>query len=178
MQITPTTSANNSLSGNSATSGRNSVRAEDFYSLLIAQLQQQDPLKPTDNQAVLEQVSMIRQLESTEALNKTLGGIARQQELGALSSLIGRWVIGQAAPGAGSQTAAAGVVVGVRFAADGRAVLQLHNGQELAADRVREVRMLDASDAASPDGDEGASASTARTRSLTQRVADMMSQAS
>lgn len=178
MQITPTTGAFTGLSGNSATSGRNSVRAEDFYSLLIAQLQQQDPLKPTDNQAVLQQVSMIRQLESTEALNRTLGGIARQQELGALSGLIGRWVVGQAAPGAGGQAAAAGVVVGVTFSADGKAVLQLHNGQELAADRVREVRMLDVSDAAPPGGDDESNASAARTRSLTQRVADMMNQAS
>src|SRR5262245_38864961 len=106
--------------------GRDSVKTEDFYKLLIAQLQSQDPLKPADNQAILQQVSMIRQLESSDQLNKTLGGLSADQRLGTTASLIGKYVIGSSDTAGGDGSPIAGVVVGVSYS-QGNAILQLHN---------------------------------------------------
>jgi len=134
---------NPSSASSSGTTGRNSVNAQDFYKLLITQLQSQDPLKPADNQAILQQVSMIKQLESSDNLSKTLGGMSTDQRLGSTSSLIGKYVTGTADTAGGDSTRIEGVVVAVSYSSDGQAMLELHNGQRLPADKVEAVTLVE-----------------------------------
>lgn len=119
------------------------INPNDFFRLLVAQLQQQDPLKPTDNQAILQQMSMIRQLQSSTDLQGTLSSLATQQRMGTTASLIGKYVIGTADTAGGGQTPTQGVVVGVSYMADGRTLLELHDGRQLPADKVETITLVD-----------------------------------
>lgn len=142
-----TTSINpTSLVGTPAVSGGrrfDDLKSEDFFGLLIAQLQNQDPMKPTDNQQLLQQMSMIRQMEQSTTLNKSLEALAGEQRFGATSGLIGQYVAGTVTDSAGEEVTVQGLVLGVTFERDGAAVLQLHNGKSLPANKVDEVTVVE-----------------------------------
>jgi len=123
--------------------GFSDLKSEDFFGLLIAQLQNQDPLKPTDNQQLLQQMSMIRQMEQTTTMNKSLDALAHEQRFGATAGLIGQYVWGTVQDSAGKDVDVSGLVVGVRFDKDGNALLDLHNGKSLPASKVDEVTVVD-----------------------------------
>jgi flagellar basal-body rod modification protein FlgD len=132
--------------------GRNlaDMKPEDFFALLIAQLQTQDPMEPLSNSEIVQQISMVRDLESTTKLNNTLdelatmqAALAGQQRFGAASSLIGSYVEGLVTDEQGNSRFTAGVVTGVRFTEDGTPVLQLHDGEELEMAYVNQVTSVD-----------------------------------
>jgi flagellar basal-body rod modification protein FlgD len=85
-----TTSAANSLQGN----GLNDVDLNQFLNLMITDLQNQDPLNPTDNAALLQQVGELRSISSSDQLVSTLKSFSSTQELTTASSLIGKSVKG------------------------------------------------------------------------------------
>ena len=90
---TSTTSAStaaNSLKGN----GLNDVDLNDFLKLMLTQLQNQDPLSPTDNAALMQQVGQLRSISSNDQLVTTLKGFSNTQELTTASSLIGKTIKG------------------------------------------------------------------------------------
>ncbi len=66
---------------------------EDFFALLVAQLENQDPLKPQDNTEFVTQMAQFTQLDSTQALQSSFEEfVATQQSNQALqaSALVGR----------------------------------------------------------------------------------------
>jgi len=65
-----------------------------FLSMMIAELQNQDPLNPMDNAQLLQQVSQIREIESNLRLVNTLESLVRSQNLASGTNLIGRMVKG------------------------------------------------------------------------------------
>lgn len=87
---TSTSSAANSLQGN----GLNDVDLNQFLNLMITDLQNQDPLNPTDNAALLQQVGELRSISSSDQLVATLKSFSSTQELTTASSLIGKNVQG------------------------------------------------------------------------------------
>ncbi len=68
------------------------VNLDDFLKLLITELQNQDPLNPTDNDKILEQISQIRSIESTSKLSDTLDAVRLGQSLSSASTLIDRQI--------------------------------------------------------------------------------------
>jgi flagellar basal-body rod modification protein FlgD len=101
---------------------------EAFMKLLVTQLQNQDPLEPTQNQEFVAQLATFSSLEQLEQLNdNTVAGIALSQsnallaQLTQSSALIGKSV-GWADPQTGA--AASGTVDSVRII-DGLAVLKV-----------------------------------------------------
>lgn len=92
--IQPTTSsastAANSLKGN----GLNDIDLTQFLNLMLTELQNQDPLNPTDNAALLQQVGELRGISSNDQLVTTLKGFSNTQELTTASGLIGKTVKG------------------------------------------------------------------------------------
>ena len=62
----------------------------DFVNLIIAELQNQDPLNPLDNSEMLNQLSQIREIDSTTKLSETLDSVLLGQNLAMGSSLIGK----------------------------------------------------------------------------------------
>jgi flagellar basal-body rod modification protein FlgD len=74
----------------------NDLGTEGFLKLLINELQNQDPLNPMDNAAMVQQIGEIRQISATDSLTETLGSLSNNQELVTASGLIGQTVTGLA----------------------------------------------------------------------------------
>jgi flagellar basal-body rod modification protein FlgD len=76
---------------------KNEAGAEDrFLKLLVAQMQNQDPLNPMDNAQVTSQMAQIQSVNGLEKLNRSVEGLGTQfAQLSALqgASLVGRDVI-------------------------------------------------------------------------------------
>jgi flagellar basal-body rod modification protein FlgD len=70
------------------------VESGDFLKLLITQLQNQDPLNPTDNSDMLNQISQIRNIEATSELSSTLQSVLLGQNLASASSLVDKQISG------------------------------------------------------------------------------------
>jgi hypothetical protein len=82
-------------------------------------------------------------MEQSTTLNETLKNLASEQRLGATAGLIGHYVSGAVTDGAGNSHEIRGVVTGVRYQHDGRAILELHDGASLPADEVDQVTLID-----------------------------------
>jgi flagellar basal-body rod modification protein FlgD len=80
------------LSSSSTSGASNDPSKDDFMKLMLAQLQNQDPMQPEDNSQFLAQTAQFNELEQMQDLNKTISAMADAQQLGQASSLIGKAV--------------------------------------------------------------------------------------
>ncbi len=96
-------SSTSSVSGASSTSTTTSstdhdafaeLGTQDFLELIIAELQNQDPMNPTDTSDMLNQFNQIREITSNDRLSSTLEGVMLGQHMSTASSLIGKLVEG------------------------------------------------------------------------------------
>ena len=110
------------------------LKTEDFIQMMITQLQNQDPMEPAKNEALLAQMSQIGQLESAQSLQDSLKSMVLQNQIGSSATLIGKEVKGI---GAGDDEIS-GVVSSVKVTAEG-VNLELDNGYTLPLDRVTEI---------------------------------------
>ena len=67
---------------------------EDFLRLMIAELQNQDPLNPSDNKDMLNQLNAMRQIVSSDKLTNSLESIMLGQSVATASNLLGKTVRG------------------------------------------------------------------------------------
>lgn len=92
----PTSTATTTATSGSLTTSSASDLQSSFLTLLVAQLQNQDPTNPMDNSQLTSQLAQISTVSGIEKLNTTLGSISGQidnsQSLQA-SSLIGHGVM-------------------------------------------------------------------------------------
>jgi len=65
----------------------------DFVDLMVAELQNQDPLNPMDNAQILQQMSQIREIGSNDKLVETLDAMLMGQNVATASSMIGQWIM-------------------------------------------------------------------------------------
>ncbi|NLX96047.1 MAG: hypothetical protein GXY83_07715 [Rhodopirellula sp.] len=65
-----------------------------FLKLMIAELQNQDPMEPMNNHELIQQVSQMREIESNSRLTETLEAVLLGQNMTTASTLIGRNVEG------------------------------------------------------------------------------------
>ena len=79
--------------------GLAAVTADDFMTLLITQLQYQDPTEPMTNDEILSQVSQMQSMQASIELTDTLEGLSNGQSLASASSLIGQRVVGRRGDG-------------------------------------------------------------------------------
>jgi flagellar basal-body rod modification protein FlgD len=115
------------------------LEADDFLQLLVAQLSNQDPLEPTSNEALLEQLSSIREIQLSTELTESLKALTGNQRFGAIGSLIGKHVTGQISGGGTEGTLVEGTVKSIRFDAEGRAMLELDSGARLPMEHLASV---------------------------------------
>ena len=86
-----------STSGNQTRSADDALRGLDmseFLNLMIAELQNQDPLNPMENAEILSQISQIREIGATSQLSDTLSAVLTGQNISSASALIGKKVEG------------------------------------------------------------------------------------
>jgi flagellar basal-body rod modification protein FlgD len=72
-----------------STGALNDVRIDDFLKLMIAELQNQDPLNPLENDELIAQISQIRSVGATEKLTETLDSVLLGQNISSATNLIG-----------------------------------------------------------------------------------------
>jgi flagellar basal-body rod modification protein FlgD len=77
-----------SLAASSASTDLNSAASDKnaFTKLLVAQLQNQDPMAPQDNQAMVAQLAQFSSLEQMQQLNQNIMGLAVLQQTNAVMS--------------------------------------------------------------------------------------------
>lgn len=127
------------LSPEANTERANSVAglgSSEFFQLMIAELTNQDPFDPTNNEDLLNQISSIREIELSATLTDSLRLLTGQQRFSSASSMIGKYVTGMPDSQGNS---ARGVVVAVRFEESGQPMLQLADGSELPIERVAAI---------------------------------------
>jgi flagellar basal-body rod modification protein FlgD len=110
------------------------LNSSDFINMMLTELQNQDPLNPTDSQALLSQMSSIGQLQSSTQLQSTLTQFSFQSQLASAGNLIGKTVMGLDA----SQNNTAGVVTAVT-AQNSQVWLQLNNGDQVQMGNVTAI---------------------------------------
>ena len=72
----------------------NDVDVDDFLKLMIAELQNQDPLNPLENDELVAQIGQIRSVASTDKLTETLDSVLLGQNISSATNLIGAEVDG------------------------------------------------------------------------------------
>lgn len=110
--IAAATSASPLASSTSGTARADGLGKQDFMKLLIAQLRNQDPMKPMEDREFIAQLAQFSSLEALQNLEKKLDGNAGAQAVGQAAVLIGKHVEATLADG----THLSGPVSEVRFA--------------------------------------------------------------
>lgn len=96
MAVSSTSSASSATTELAAQAGSTAGASDRFLKLLVAQMQNQDPLNPMDNAQVTSQMAQIQTVTGIEKLNTTVAGLNSQfVQMQALqgASLVGRDVI-------------------------------------------------------------------------------------
>ena len=91
-------------------SGSN-LSMNDFFTLLSAQLQYQDPMQPTDNSQFMAQMAQFSTLEQLQNLSKTMS-------ISTATSSIGKYAVYNATDASGNTTQGAGTVDAVDLTSD------------------------------------------------------------
>jgi flagellar basal-body rod modification protein FlgD len=97
MASVSTTSGAKSSTNNSSISSQNKlndVNTDDFLKLMIAELQNQDPLNPLNNDQLIAQIGQIRSVAATDKLSSTLDTVLLGQNISSATNLIGAEVDG------------------------------------------------------------------------------------
>lgn len=116
------------------TRGFNEISSEDFMSMILSELSNQDPLEPNDTEALLNQISTIRNIESDEAMLDSLSGMVDSNEFASAANLIGTLISGISE----TNTRVADVVLSVSRTEEGP-VLNLFDGSRVPFENVDEV---------------------------------------
>lgn len=119
--------------------GLAALNGQDFMTVLVKQLEYQDPFKPMDNEQMVSQISNIRQMELNTQLTTSLQQLSEQQRIGSAAALIGKYASGELTDDSGASIAVAGTVTGIRFNPSGDIVLELDSGQLLPLTSVTQV---------------------------------------
>lgn len=141
-RVTGTTGATGSSGANSVNgNGLNDVDMDTFLNLMITELQNQDPLNPTDNAALLEQIGQLRSISSNDRLVSTLTSFGNTQELTTASSLIGKKVKGLDVEGAEVSGEVSSVSVKIDEKDRNKRTVQVHVGNQIVD--MKNVREID-----------------------------------
>lgn len=96
----------------SATAATAQIGIQDFLKILVAQLGNQDPLKPMDNQEFVTQLAQFTSLQQTQEMNDKLSSLLTAQASMQSVGLLGRTIDVDTTSGA-----ATGVVSALSFSA-------------------------------------------------------------
>lgn len=94
-----------------------------YMKLLVAQLQNQNPLEPLDNNEMASQLAQFSQLQQLETMNSRFAGVLVSIERSYASSLIGKEVSFLAETETGDLDAQSGTVEQVYYNIDGEILL-------------------------------------------------------
>jgi flagellar basal-body rod modification protein FlgD len=85
---------NSASSQNGASNGLNNIDISQFLKMMLAELQNQDPLNPMQNSQIMQELGQMQQITASNKLTTTLDGVALGQSLSNATSLIGKRIEG------------------------------------------------------------------------------------
>lgn len=113
-----------------------SVDVSEFFNIMVAQLQNQDPTSPMEDKEFLAQMAQFEALDETRLLNKNIETLVNSQNFAQSSNMIGREVTAVDTDTGESNT---GIVEKVRMK-DGEPLMVLaQTGKEIKMDEVIEI---------------------------------------
>ena len=127
-----------SLNGSSTTQSATEAAADRFLKLLVAQMQNQDPLSPMDNAQVTSQMAQINTVSGIEKVNESIQSMSAQ--FGQLQALQGASLVGRGVLVGGNQMQMADGVGRAAYELDGSAdgvKLEVLNGAGHVVDTVQ-----------------------------------------
>jgi flagellar basal-body rod modification protein FlgD len=110
------------------------LTSEEFVKIMFTELANQDPLKPNDSAALLDQMSSLRSIQSDIELSSKLESMVSQNQLAAAGGLIGKYISGLST----GNLRVEGEVISVSRTNSGP-VLNLTNGYRVPFDNVDEM---------------------------------------
>lgn len=134
------TNATDSTSGfGLATSAEKALDRDDFLKLLVAQMKNQDPLKPQDNTQFVAELAQFSNLEQSMGINERLDLLALQSRGQSNAQVLG--MVGQKATIKGSILTIDGSGVGapINFSLSGKTASTLVNIQNQSGNIVRTI---------------------------------------
>jgi flagellar basal-body rod modification protein FlgD len=111
----------------------------NYMTLLVTQLQNQNPLDPMDNQDMAAQLAQFNQLQQLETLNASFSSALDMAQRSYASSLIGKEVSFQRTLEDGTSSTVTGEVAGVTVGHDGQIVLAV-GSQTVSLSDVTSIR--------------------------------------
>ena len=139
------------VAGNqSGTSGVNSfsgMSSDDFMKIVLSELSKQDPLKPNDTSALIEQISQIRSIQSDIDLSSTLKSLVKDDQFSTAAGLIGTNISGLT----DANLRVTGIVTTVSRT-DAGAVLTLLSGERVPMSKVDEISVFAGEDNGNSQG--------------------------
>ncbi len=112
----------------------NGLGQDDFMTLLLAQLKNQDPLKPMEDKEFIAQLAQLNSVTQLTEMNKNIKELMTSQNMAQGSALIGQTVTGLSSDG-GSIT---GVASGLKMVG-GKVMVEV-SGQSIALDMISSIQ--------------------------------------
>lgn len=122
-----------------AQSAFGALSSEQFIKIMFTELTNQDPLKPNDANQLLQQMSSLRDIETSMQMQSKLDALVGQNEFASASMLIGAKVSGVSV----DNRRVSGVVSSVSRTSDGP-VMTLSNGARVLFGNIDQVAPPDA----------------------------------
>ncbi|MBL8761217.1 MAG: hypothetical protein JNL50_07935 [Phycisphaerae bacterium] len=123
-------------SGTSGAASFSGMSSDDFMKIVLSELSKQDPLKPNDTNALIEQISQIRSIQSDIDLSSTLKSLVKEDQFSSAAGLIGVNISGLSE----ANVRVSGIVTSVSRT-DAGAVLTLLSGERVPMSKVDEIRV-------------------------------------
>ena len=117
------------------------LNMDQFLKMMIAELQNQDPLDPMDNVQILQQIGQIREITSNDTLTSTLEAAFLGQNLATANNLMGRWVVAMSEEN--GEVIAAGQVTQVSIV---NGIPKLHVDGETRALDLKDISQIQSED--------------------------------
>ena len=111
----------------------------DYMKLLVAELQNQNPLEPLDNKEMASQLAQFSQLEQLESMNNSFAEILASVQRAYAGSLLGKQVSFPSEDETGSTDVHSGRVEQV-LNGDGGQIAVVVDGDAVAVDKVMSIR--------------------------------------
>lgn len=111
----------------------------DYMTLLVAQLQNQNPLEPMDNDQMAMQLAQYSQLQQLESMNSSFSSVLDATQKSYASSLIGKTVSYCTTDATGSVVTQEGIVKEVGKGTKGEVILNV-NGLAVGLDGVLSIK--------------------------------------
>src|ERR1051326_4675211 len=99
VQVPQTSTTGAAASTPAVASAAKGLGKQDFLKLLMAQLQNQDPMKPMDDSQMIAQMAQFSALEATQSLQQTIQTSSNNTTIAQASALIGKYIQADQADG-------------------------------------------------------------------------------